>query len=157
MAISYLKKASKTAASGETSIRARVEELLNEIELGGEERVRVLALELDKWAGDIVVKPQAFVEADKLVPEKIKMNYPEMSAGKIHLSVAKDGRITECGATVRAIASEAPLATPDTTACAMPASKPGDCCPVGTVASSCSKWAAPDQQAQKVALATIPR
>lgn len=74
MAITYLKKAAKTATTGETSIRARVEELLAEIEQGGEARVRSLAQELDKWTGDIVVGPDAFAAAEKLVPEKIKQD-----------------------------------------------------------------------------------
>lgn len=72
MAITFFKKAAKTAAMGESDIRARVEQLLSEIESGGEERVRALARELDKWTGDIVVSDAAFAAADQAVPEKIK-------------------------------------------------------------------------------------
>jgi sulfopropanediol 3-dehydrogenase len=72
MTIAFLKKAAKTAASGEADIRARVEQLLSEIESGKEERVRTLARELDKWTGDIVVSEEAFTVADKAVPLKIK-------------------------------------------------------------------------------------
>ena len=74
MAITYLKKASKTAATDESNIRARVEELLSDIEQGGEAHVRALAQELDKWTGDIVAGPEAFAAAEKLVPEKIKQD-----------------------------------------------------------------------------------
>jgi sulfopropanediol 3-dehydrogenase len=72
MTITFLKKAAKTAASGEADIRARVEQLLSEIETGREERVRTLARELDKWTGDIVVSEEAFAAADHAVPLKIK-------------------------------------------------------------------------------------
>ena len=74
MAITYFKKASKTAATDESNIRARVEELLSDIEQGGEARVRALAQELDKWTGDIVVSAEAFAAAEKLVPDKIKQD-----------------------------------------------------------------------------------
>jgi sulfopropanediol 3-dehydrogenase len=72
MTVTFLKKAAKTAASGEADVRARVEQLLSEIESGGEERVRKLARELDKWTGDIVVSDDAFAAAEKAVPPKIK-------------------------------------------------------------------------------------
>lgn len=72
MAITYLKKAAKTAATGEQDIRGRVEGLLAEIERGGEQTVKKLARDLDEWTGEIVVKPEAFAAAEKLVPDKIK-------------------------------------------------------------------------------------
>jgi sulfopropanediol 3-dehydrogenase len=72
MPITFLKKAAKTAATGESDIRARVERLLSEIESGGEDRVRALARELDNWTGDIIVSEEALAAADKAVPEKIK-------------------------------------------------------------------------------------
>ena len=74
MAITYLKRAIKTAATGESGIRARVEELLASIEKGGEEKVRALARELDSWTGGIVVEPEAFAAAEAAVPEKIKQD-----------------------------------------------------------------------------------
>jgi sulfopropanediol 3-dehydrogenase len=55
MATEYLKRAPKTAASGEADVRATVQEMLDEIEAGGEAKAADYARRLDKWEGDIVV------------------------------------------------------------------------------------------------------
>ena len=72
MSVTFLKKANKVPASGEVETRARVEALLADIEQGREARVSELARELDRWSGDIIVGPEAFDAAEKLVPQQIK-------------------------------------------------------------------------------------
>lgn len=55
MTITYLKKAEKTAASGEGDVQALVAGVLAEIEIGGEETAREYAAKFDKWFGEIIV------------------------------------------------------------------------------------------------------
>ena len=72
MTIEYLKKAEKTAATGEQDVRATVQEILDAIEAGGEAKAREYAANLDKWDGDIVVSPDALKHAADKVPEQLK-------------------------------------------------------------------------------------
>ncbi len=72
MSIRFLKKATRTAASGEADVRARVEGMLAEIESGGDAAARRLAQELDGWTGDIVVSDAAWAEAERRVPQQIR-------------------------------------------------------------------------------------
>ena len=55
MAVEYLKKAEKTAASGEQDVRATVEQVLADIEAGGDDKAREYSAKFDKWDGDIIV------------------------------------------------------------------------------------------------------
>ena len=55
MAITYLKKASRTPDTESGNARRVVEEMLGEIERRGEAAVREYAAKLDRWTGDIVV------------------------------------------------------------------------------------------------------
>ena len=72
MSVRYLKKAEKTAASGEQDVRATVQAILDEIEAGGEAKVREYAAKFDKWDGEIVVSEEDRKAAAKVVPERIK-------------------------------------------------------------------------------------
>ena len=70
MAVTWLKRASRTPASGEADTRARVEEMLVDIEAGGEAVARRYAETLDHWSGEIVVSPEAVARAgDELSPQ----------------------------------------------------------------------------------------
>ncbi|MCB1367208.1 MAG: histidinol dehydrogenase [Rhodobacteraceae bacterium] len=67
----YLKSASAVqveAAFPTDAVRA----MLDSIREGGEERVRQLARELDKWQGDIVVTPEALDRARACVSQRLK-------------------------------------------------------------------------------------
>ena len=64
MAIDWMKRAERTPASGEAETRARVEEMLADIEAGGEGAARRYAEELDGWSGDIVVSSEAIARAE---------------------------------------------------------------------------------------------
>lgn len=72
MATSYLKRASKTPATGEDDARAVVARMLREIEQGGEERVRHYAETLDGWHGQIVVARAQIEAAAAQVPERLR-------------------------------------------------------------------------------------
>jgi sulfopropanediol 3-dehydrogenase len=72
MAVEYLKKASKTAATGEDDTRRIVAEMLADIEAGGEDRVRHYASSLDGWTGDIVVSRDEIAAAADKVPQRLR-------------------------------------------------------------------------------------
>ena len=72
MAIEYLKRAQKTAATGEQDVRATVQAILDEIEAGGEDKARDYARKFDSWDGDILVSPEVRAAAEARVPQKLK-------------------------------------------------------------------------------------
>ncbi len=72
MAISYLKKATKTPATGEDETRKIVSEMLSEIENGGEEVARAYGEKLDNYTGNIVVTPEEIEVAGAKIPQKLK-------------------------------------------------------------------------------------
>ena len=72
MAIEFLKKADKTSASGEDETRQIVQNMLREIEAGGEEAARAFGEKLDRWTGDIVVGQDAVASAAEQVSQRLK-------------------------------------------------------------------------------------
>ena len=72
MAVTWLKRATRTPASGEAETRARVEEMLAEIEAGGEAAARRYAESLDDWSGDVVVSPQRVASAADELSEQTR-------------------------------------------------------------------------------------
>lgn len=68
----YLKKASKTAATGEADVRQTVQSILDAIEARGEAAVRDFAIQFDKWDGDILVSDEARAAASAKVSQKLK-------------------------------------------------------------------------------------
>ena len=72
MAVQYLKKASKTAATGEDETRKIVAGMLSEIEQGGEEKAREYGVKLDKWDGEIVASKESIEAAAAQVPQQLK-------------------------------------------------------------------------------------
>ncbi len=67
MSINYMKRAEKTASTGEDDVRKTVQTVLDEIEAGGDEKAREYAAKFDKWTGDIVVsKDDMKAAADKV-------------------------------------------------------------------------------------------
>ena len=74
MAIEYIKKASKTSATGEDDTREIVSRMLKEIEEGGEEKALEYASKLDKWPGGSPVLTREQIDAaSALVPQQEKM------------------------------------------------------------------------------------
>ena len=72
MAVTYLKKASKTAATGEQETRKIVETMLAEIEAGGEDVARAYGEKLDKYSGEIVATEEAIAAADAKLTQQLK-------------------------------------------------------------------------------------
>jgi sulfopropanediol 3-dehydrogenase len=72
MAVTYLKKASQTPATGEDDTRQIVAGMLRDIEEGGEERALHFAETLDGWKGDVVVSKSDIAAAADAVPDQIK-------------------------------------------------------------------------------------
>jgi sulfopropanediol 3-dehydrogenase len=72
--IEYLKKAEKTAATGEDDTRKIVADMLGAIEAGGEAKAREYAEKLDGWTKDIVLSRDEIDAAIALVPEQTKLD-----------------------------------------------------------------------------------
>ncbi len=72
MTVQYLKKASKTPATGEDDTRATVAGMLRDIEAGGEARALHYAENLDGWTGDVAVSSDDIAAAAESVPEQIR-------------------------------------------------------------------------------------
>lgn len=72
MAIEYLKRAEKTAATGEDDVRDLVTGMLKEIEEGGEEKSIEFTRKFDKWEGGIVVSPEDIEAAAGKIPDQLK-------------------------------------------------------------------------------------
>lgn len=68
----YLKKAPKTAATGEADVRQTVQSILDAVEARGEAAVRGYAQQYDDWDGDIVVTPGQRRAAHGQVNQKLK-------------------------------------------------------------------------------------
>ncbi len=72
MTVRYLKKASKSPATGEDETRATVAGMLRDIEAGGEARALHYAESLDGWKGSVVVSNEDIAAAAESVPEQIR-------------------------------------------------------------------------------------
>lgn len=72
MAREYLKKATLTSKSDASDVTKIVQEILGNIEQGGEKAALEYAAKFDKYEGDIILTPEAIEAASALVPEKLK-------------------------------------------------------------------------------------
>ena len=72
MTIEYLKKAEKTAATGEDDTRKIVTDMLAAIEAGGEEKAIEYNHKLDNFTGNVVVTPEEIEAAAAEVPQQVK-------------------------------------------------------------------------------------
>ncbi len=72
MSVQYLKKAEKTAATGEQDVRATVQAILDDIEKGGDDKAREYAAKFDKWTGDIVVTKEDIAAAGEKLSDQLK-------------------------------------------------------------------------------------
>lgn len=72
MAITYLKKADKTPATGEDKTREIVSEMLDVLERDREAAAEKYGRDLDKYEGDIIAGPEAIERAGKLVHQQLK-------------------------------------------------------------------------------------
>ena len=72
MAISYIKKADKTASSDEVETRQRVQEVLKEIESKRDDGIREISRKFDKYEGDVIVSQEKIEEVIKSLDQKVK-------------------------------------------------------------------------------------
>ena len=72
MARKYLKKATKTATSDSTDVRATVQKMLDEIEAGGDEAALNYAKQFDKYEGNILLTDEEITAAFAAVPKQLK-------------------------------------------------------------------------------------
>lgn len=72
MSIKYLKKATRTAESGQEEVQAQVHKMLDRLKNGGDDVARLYAREFDKWNGEIVVSRDVIEHAKAHVPEQLQ-------------------------------------------------------------------------------------
>jgi sulfopropanediol 3-dehydrogenase len=72
MAISYLKKAAKSSATGEDDTRATVAQMLSAIESGGEQRCIEYAAQLDGYHGNIISTSDDIAQATSRLSQQVK-------------------------------------------------------------------------------------
>ncbi len=72
MTIRYLKKASKTAATGHDDVSKLVTDMLGEIDAGGEEKVKEYTKKLDNWDGEILVSEETIAAAEQSITQQMK-------------------------------------------------------------------------------------
>lgn len=72
MAITYLKKASKSPATGEDNTRSIVADMLSQIEAGGEARCEEYAKQLDQYEGNIIVSAEEIEAASQRLSQRVK-------------------------------------------------------------------------------------
>ena len=74
MTIKYLKKASLHSRSNDTKTQKIVQDILSEIEEGGDEKALEYAAKFDNYDGEIILSKNAIDAATALVPEKMKQD-----------------------------------------------------------------------------------
>ena len=72
MSIEIIKKASKTPTSGEDDTARIVQQMLQEIESGGEAMAREYALKLDGWDKEIIVQPAEIEAASASLSQRMR-------------------------------------------------------------------------------------
>ena len=72
MARKYLKKATLTAQSGASDVHDIVQTILDDINEGGDEKVREYAKKFDNYDGNIILTDEEISAACDMVPEKVK-------------------------------------------------------------------------------------
>ncbi|MCG9554327.1 histidinol dehydrogenase [Vibrio sp. Isolate31] len=72
MAIQYIKKATKTAATGESDVKDIVADMLKNIDLNGEEQVIQYTKNLDNYDGEILVSDETIAVAEASLSQAIK-------------------------------------------------------------------------------------
>lgn len=74
MSITYLKKATKTATTDASNVTEIVQNILNDIELGGEDAALRYAAQFDKYNGNILLSSEEIEAAIAKVPEQLKID-----------------------------------------------------------------------------------
>ena len=74
MSVKYLKKAKLTATSDAGDVRDTVQDILDDIESGGDAAAKKYAEKFDNYGGNIILTPEEIEAATALVPEKLKQD-----------------------------------------------------------------------------------
>ncbi|MGI9351131.1 MAG: histidinol dehydrogenase [Rhizobiaceae bacterium] len=74
MSVKYLKKATLTATSDAGDVRDTVQNILDDIEIGGDAAAKKYAAKFDNYTGSIILTPEEIEAASNLVPEKLKQD-----------------------------------------------------------------------------------
>jgi len=74
MTIKYLKKAPLHSRSDDTKTQQIVQDILSDIEVGGDEKALEYAAKFDKYDGEIILSKDAIEAAAALVPQKMKQD-----------------------------------------------------------------------------------
>ena len=74
MSITYLKKASMTSTTDSADVQKTVQDLLNDIETGGDAKALEYAAKFDNYNGNVLLTREEIDAAKALVPEKIKQD-----------------------------------------------------------------------------------
>lgn len=96
MAIEYLKKAHRTAETGQMDVRATVREMLAEIEARREDAVADYARDLDKWDGKLVLSSEDRARSAALVPEKLRADIRFAHGNIRRFAEAQKATIMDC-------------------------------------------------------------
>jgi sulfopropanediol 3-dehydrogenase len=95
MAITYLKKASKTPETETATAQAVVNEMLAEIAAHGEDAVRAYAKKLDQWSGEIVLTRAEIDRRAAEVPEQVRRDIDFAIAQVSAFALAQRASLTE--------------------------------------------------------------
>ncbi len=95
MARDYLKKATLTAKSDASDVRATVAEILSDIEAGRDQAALDYAAKFDKYDGNIVLTPEEIEAAAALVPEKLKADIRFSHANVRKFAEAQKGTVAD--------------------------------------------------------------
>ena len=74
MSITYLKKASMTSTTDSADVQKTVQDILNDIESGGDVKALEYAAKFDNYKGNVLLTREEIDAAKALVPEKIKQD-----------------------------------------------------------------------------------
>jgi sulfopropanediol 3-dehydrogenase len=96
MTILYLKKATRTAETGQEDVHRGVAEMLSRIDAGGDDAVRQYARDLDGWQGETVVTRAALDAASALVPEQVKEDIRFAHGNIRRFAEAQKATISDC-------------------------------------------------------------
>ena len=94
--VEYLKNAVRTAETGQDDVRAKVETLLADLEVGGDDVARRLAAEFDRWDGEILVSEADLEAAEAAVPERLKNDIQFAHDNIRRFAEAQKGTIADC-------------------------------------------------------------
>ncbi len=96
MSRTYLKRATRTAESGQDAVRHSVQSMLDRIERDGDAAVLSFARELDNWRGDVLVSEADLAAAERAVPEKLKADIRFAHDNIRRFAEAQKATISDC-------------------------------------------------------------